>query len=93
MRDPINVEDTDYDIVVSDNVRLLNFMKDRIHVRGAWEEEGAGRVTLDGRFMGDLFQEVQVFLAQEGLAHRLFKSHTSPLERILMERFNAGWGE
>ncbi len=58
MRDPINVEDTDYDIVVSDNVRLLNFLKDRIHVRGAWDEEGAVRVTLDGWFMEDLFPEV-----------------------------------
>ncbi|NJE01573.1 ABC transporter ATP-binding protein [Thermococcus sp. JdF3] len=93
VRDLVNVEGTDYDVVVSDNGKLLEFLKDRVYVREAWEEEGILRVKLDERFAERFFVELPAFLAKEGLALKLFKSHTSPLERILMKRFNVGWKE
>ncbi|NJE29606.1 ABC transporter ATP-binding protein [Thermococcus sp. 18S1] len=93
VRDLVNVEGTDYDVVVSDNGKLLEFLKDKVYVREAWEEEGILRVKLDERFAERFFFELPAFLAEEGLALKLFKSHTSPLERILMKRFNVGWKE
>ncbi|NJE60254.1 ABC transporter ATP-binding protein [Thermococcus sp. 21S7] len=93
VRDLVNVEGTDYDVVVSDNGKLLEFLKDKVYVREAWEEEGILRVKLDERFVERVFVELPAFLAEEGLALKLFKSHTSPLERILMKRFNVGWKE
>ncbi|GAB6101504.1 ABC transporter ATP-binding protein [Thermococcus atlanticus] len=91
VRELVNVEGTDYDVVVSDNSKLLRFLKNQIYVREAWEEEGILRVKLDERFAERFFVEVPAFIAREGLALKLFKSHTSPLERILMKRFNVGW--
>ena len=93
VRDLVNVESTDYDVVVSNNSKLLEFLKDKVYVRDAWEEEGVVRVRLDERFMDDFFREVPAFVAGEKLALKLFKPHTSPLERILMKRFNVRWEE
>ncbi len=93
VRDLARVEGTDYDVLVSDNERLLEFLRDKVYVREAWEEEGIIRVKLDERFAEEFFLEVPAFIASEKLALRLFKPHTSPLERILMKRFNVGWKE
>ncbi len=93
VRDLAKVEGTDYDVLVSDNERLLEFLRDKVYVREAWEEEGILRVKLDERFADEFFMEVPAFIASEKLALRLFKPHTSPLERILMKRFNVGWKE
>ncbi|WP_297522658.1 ABC transporter ATP-binding protein [Thermococcus sp.] len=93
MRDLAKIESTDYDVLVSDNEKLLAFLRDKVYVREAWEEEGVLRVKLDERFLERFFFEVPAFIAAEKLALRLFKPHTSPLERILMERFNVGWEE
>ncbi|NJE10794.1 ABC transporter ATP-binding protein [Thermococcus sp. MAR1] len=93
VRDLVNVEGTDYDVLVSDNGKLLEFLKDKVYVREAWEEEGILRVRLDERFAEQFFLELPMFLAENKLALKLFKSHTSPLERILMKRFNVGWKE
>ena len=93
VRDLARVEGTDYDVLVSDNERLLEFLRDKVYVREAWEEEGIIRVKLDERFSEEFFLEVPAFIASEKLALRLFKPHTSPIERILMKRFNVGWKE
>ncbi len=93
MRGLAKIESTDYDVLVSDNEKLLAFLRDKVYVREAWEEEGVLRVKLDERFLERFFFEVPAFIAAEKLALRLFKPHTSPLERILMERFNVGWEE
>ena len=93
VRDLARVEGTDYDVLVSDNERLLEFLRDKVYVREAWEEEGIIRVKLDERFAEEFFLEVPAFIASEKLALRLFKPHTSPLERILMKRFSMGWEE
>ncbi|CAB49966.1 ABC transporter ATP-binding protein [Pyrococcus abyssi] len=91
VRDLAKIESTDYDVVVSDNEKLLKFLRDKIYVREVWEEEGIVRVKLDERFSEKFFLELPAFLASEKLAIKLFKPHTSPLERILMKRFNMGW--
>ena len=93
VRDLVNVEGTDYDVLVSDNGKLLEFLKDKVYVREAWDEEGILRVRLDERFAERFFLEFPMFLAENKLALKLFKPHTSPLERILMKRFNVGWKE
>ncbi|NJE04901.1 ABC transporter ATP-binding protein [Thermococcus sp. M36] len=93
VRDLVRVEGTDYDVVVSDNTKLLEFLKDRLYVREVWEEEGVVRVKLDERFINDFFLELPAFVAEQKLALKLFKPHTSPLERILMKRFNVRWEE
>ncbi|WP_297071603.1 ABC transporter ATP-binding protein [Thermococcus sp.] len=93
LRDMVNVEDTDYDVVVSDNDKLVKFLGNKVYVREIWQEEGVVRVKLDKRFVDRFFEDVPVFLAKEKLALKLFKPHTSPLERILMKRFNMGWVE
>jgi ABC-2 type transport system ATP-binding protein len=93
VRELVNIESTDYDVMVSDNGKLIEFLKDRIYAAEVWEEEGVVRVKLDERFMEDFFLDVPAFLAENKLALKLFKPHTSPLERILMKRFNLGWEE
>ncbi|ASJ09650.1 ABC transporter [Thermococcus siculi] len=93
VRDLINIESTDYDVVVSDASKLLAFLREKVYVREAWEEEGLVRVKLDERFLDDFFLELPAFIASEKLALKLFKPHTSPLERILTERFNVRWEE
>jgi len=93
VRELVTVDGTDYDVMVSDNALLLEFLRGEIYVREAWEEEGVVRVRLDERFAERVFLELPKFLAKNGLALRLFKPHTSPLERILMKRFNVGWKE
>ncbi|WP_297436246.1 ABC transporter ATP-binding protein [Thermococcus sp.] len=93
VRDLVNVEGTDYDVLVSDNGKLLEFLKDKVYVREAWEEEGILRVHLDERFIDEFFIELPAFVAEQRLSLKLFKPHTSPLERILMKRFNVGWKE
>lgn len=93
VRELVNVEGPDYDVIVSDNRRLLGFLDGKVYVREAWEEEGIIRVVLDERFADRFFLELPVFLAQNRLALKLFKPHISPLERTLMKKFNVGWGE
>ncbi|WP_456365078.1 ABC transporter ATP-binding protein [Thermococcus sp.] len=93
VRDLVSVESNDYDVMVSDNSKLLDFLRDKVYVREVWEEEGVARVRLDERFSERFFLEVPQFIAGEKLALKLFKPHTSPLERILMKRFNVGWKE
>ncbi|ASJ10974.1 ABC transporter [Thermococcus sp. P6] len=93
VRELVKVDGTDYDVMVSDNALLLEFLRGEIYVREAWEEEGIVRVKLDERFAERFFLELPKFLAENRLALRLFKPHTSPLERILMKRFNVGWKE
>ncbi|CAI1493265.1 ABC-type multidrug transport system, ATPase component [Thermococcus nautili] len=93
VKDLTRFESNDYDVVVSDNARLMEFLRDKVYVREVWEEEGILRVRLDERFAERFFTEVPRFIGENGLALKLFKPHTSPLERILMKRFNAGWEE
>ncbi|MCD6523669.1 MAG: ABC transporter ATP-binding protein [Thermococcus sp.] len=91
VKDLTRFESNDYDVVVSDNTLLIEFLRDKVYVREVWEEEGIVRVHLDERFAEKFFTEVPAFIAENGLALKLFKPHTSPLERILMKRFNEGW--
>ncbi|MEO2151290.1 MAG: ABC transporter ATP-binding protein [Thermococcus sp.] len=93
VKDLTRFESNDYDVVVSDNARLMEFLRDKVYVREVWEEEGILRVHLDERFAERFFMEVPRFIGENGLVLKLFKPHTSPLERILMKRFNAGWEE
>ncbi|WP_297535721.1 ABC transporter ATP-binding protein [Thermococcus sp.] len=93
VKDLTRFESNDYDVVVSDNALLMEFLRDKVYVREVWEEEGILRVRLDERFAERFFTEVPQFISENGLALKLFKPHTSPLERILMKRFNAGWEE
>ena len=93
VKDLTRFESNDYDVVVSDNAKLIEFLREKVYVRETWEEEGVVRVRLDERFAERFFTEVPAFIAQNGLSLKLFKPHTSPLERILMKRFNAGWEE
>ena len=91
VKDLTRFESNDYDVVVSDNTLLIEFLRDKVYVREVWEDEGIVRVHLDERFAEKFFTEVPAFIAENGLALKLFKPHTSPLERILMKRFNGGW--
>ena len=93
VRELVNIESRDYDVIVSDNGKLIEFLKDKVYAVEVWEEEGVVRVRLDKRFMESFFLDVPLFLAENKLALKLFKPHTSPLERILMKRFNLGWEE
>ncbi len=93
VREIVNIESRDYDVIVSDNGKLIEFLKDKVYAVEVWEEEGVVRVRLDKRFMESFFLDVPLFLAENKLALKLFKPHTSPLERILMKRFNLGWEE
>jgi len=91
VRELTSFKSNDYDVVVSDNSALLKFLKDKVYVGEAWEEEGVVRVHLNERFAERFFIELPSFIAAEGLALKLFKPHTSPLEKILMKRFKTGW--
>lgn len=92
LRDIVNVESEDYDVIVSDPERLREFLRDKVYVREAWVEEGVVRVRLDERLMEEFFHEIPRFLADNGIALKLFKPHISPLERMLMKHFSLELG-
>ncbi len=90
IREIASIEDDEYDIVTSDNNKLLRFLGSQVYVREAWDEDGVVRVRLDERFIHKFFLDVPRFIAEEGMMLTLFKPHVSPLERMLMKRFNIG---
>lgn len=55
-----------------------------------WEEENIIRVKVDPRFLDEFFLQFPKYLTSRGIRLKLFKPHTSPLERILMEKFSIG---
>ncbi|ASI99625.1 ABC transporter ATP-binding protein [Thermococcus celer] len=87
------VEESEYDVLTSDNARALEFLREKPYVRESWEEEGTLRVRVDPRFLDEFFLQFPRYLSSQGIRLKLFKPHTSPLERILMEKFNVGEAE
>ena len=90
IRDLTQIEENDYDIATSNNAFALNFLKEKPYVREVWEEEGIIRVQVDPRFLDELFLQFPKYLTSQGIRLKLFRPHTSPLERILMEKFGIG---
>ncbi|USG99313.1 ABC transporter ATP-binding protein [Thermococcus argininiproducens] len=90
IRDLTQIEENDYDVATSNNALALNFLKEKPYVREVWEEEGIIRVQVDPRFLDELFLQFPKYLASQGIRLKLFRPHTSPLERILMEKFGIG---
>lgn len=84
------VEETEYDIITSDNGKACEFLREKPYVREIWEEEGTIRVQVDPRFLDEFFLQFPKYLTSQGIRLKLFRPHTSPLERILMEKFNIG---
>jgi len=84
------IEETEYDIITSDNGKACEFLREKPYVREIWEEEGIIRVQVDPRFLDEFFLQFPKYLTSQGIRLKLFRPHTSPLERILMEKFNIG---
>lgn len=84
------IEENDYDVSTSDNKVALQFLREKPYVREAWEEENIIRVKVDPRFLDEFFLQFPKYLTSQGVRLKLFKPHTSPLERILMEKFSIG---
>ena len=84
------IEETEYDIITSDNGKACEFLREKPYVREIWEEEGTIRVQVDPRFLDEFFLQFPKYLTSQGICLKLFRPHTSPLERILMEKFNIG---
>ncbi|NJE07023.1 ABC transporter ATP-binding protein [Thermococcus sp. M39] len=84
------IEETEYDILTSDNKIAIEFLKEKPYVREVWEEDGIIRVDIDPRFLDEFFLQFPKYLSLNGIRLKMFKPHTSPLERILMEKFNIG---
>ncbi|ACS89870.1 MULTISPECIES: ABC transporter ATP-binding protein [Thermococcus] len=84
------IEETEYDIITSDNGKACEFLREKPYVREIWEEEGTIRVQVDPRFLDEFFLQFPKYLTSQGIRLKLFRPHTSPLERILMEKFNIG---
>ncbi|MBC7108970.1 MAG: ABC transporter ATP-binding protein [Methanomassiliicoccales archaeon] len=86
------IEETEYDIITSDNEKACEFLREKPYVREIWEEEGTIRVQVDPRFLEEFFLQFPKYLTSQGIRLKLFRPHTSPLERILMEKFSIGEG-
>jgi len=84
------IEENDYDVSTSDNKVALQSLREKPYVREAWEEENIIRVKVDPRFLDEFFLQFPKYLTSQGVRLKLFKPHTSPLERILMEKFSIG---
>ena len=84
------IEETEYDIITSDNGKACEFLREKPYVREIWEEEGTIRVQVDPRFLDEFFLQFPKYLTSQCIRLKLFRPHTSPLERILMEKFNIG---
>ena len=84
------IEETEYDIITSDNGKACEFLREKPYVREIWEEEGTIRVQVDPRFLDEFFLQFPKYLTSQGIRLKLFRPHTSPLERILMDKFNIG---
>ena len=48
------------------------------------------RVRVEPRFLEEFFLTFPRYLVENGVRLKLFRPHTSPLERILMEKFGMG---
>lgn len=48
------------------------------------------RVKVEPRFLEEFFLAIPKYLVANGVRLKLFRPHTSPLERILMEKFDMG---
>lgn len=68
----------------------MAFLREKPYIREAWEEEGILRVKVDPRFLDEFFLAFPKYLVENGIRLKLFRPHTSPLERILMEKFGVG---
>ncbi|WP_175059473.1 ABC transporter ATP-binding protein [Thermococcus sp. 2319x1] len=84
------IEENDYDVSTSDNKIAIEFLREKPYVREVWEEENIIRVKVDPRFLDEFFLQFPKHLVSRGIRLKLFKPHTSPLERILMEKFSIG---
>lgn len=84
------IEENDYDVSTSDNRAAIEFLREKPYVREVWEEENIIRVKVDPRFLDEFFLQFPKYLTSQGIRLKLFKPHTSPLERILMEKFSIG---
>jgi len=84
------IEENEYDVATSDNVGALKFLREKPYVRESWEEDGMLRVQVDPRFLDEFFLQFPKYLSSQGIRLKLFRPHTSRLERILMEKFNIG---
>lgn len=84
------IEENDYDVSTSDNKTAIEFLKEKPYVREVWEEENIIRVKVDPRFLDEFFLQFPKYLTSQGIRLKLFRPHTSPLERILMEKFSIG---
>lgn len=84
------IEENDYDVSTSDNRAAIEFLREKPYVREVWEEENIIRVKVDPRFLDEFFLQFPKYLTSRGIRLKLFKPHTSPLERILMEKFSIG---
>ncbi|WP_048148733.1 ABC transporter ATP-binding protein [Palaeococcus ferrophilus] len=82
------VEENEYDVITSDNGKALAYLRERPYVREAWEEDNVLRVIVEPKFRDEFFLAFPKYLSSEGIRLKLFKPHTSPLERILMEKFS-----
>ncbi|AIF69624.1 ABC transporter [Palaeococcus pacificus DY20341] len=82
------IEEDEYDILTSHNPDIIEFLKERPYIREVWEEDGIIRVKVELKFLDEFFLQFPKYLAKEGIRLKLFRPHTSPLERILMEKFN-----
>ncbi|ASJ07541.1 ABC transporter ATP-binding protein [Thermococcus pacificus] len=90
IRDLVSVEEDEYDVVTSDNDKAIAFLREKPYVREVWEEEGVIRVRVEPRFLEEFFLAFPRYLVENGVRLKLFRPHTSPLERILMEKFGMG---
>ncbi|AMQ19320.1 ABC transporter ATP-binding protein [Thermococcus peptonophilus] len=87
IRELAGIEEDDYDVLTSDNGKAMAFLREKPYIREAWEEEGILRVKVDSRFLDEFFLAFPKYLVENGIRLKLFRPHTSPLERILMEKF------
>ncbi|MCD6372080.1 MAG: ABC transporter ATP-binding protein [Thermococcus sp.] len=86
--DLTQIEENEYDVVTSDNDRAMEFLREKPYIQEAWEEDNVIRVIVEPKFLDEFFLAFPKYLSSNGIRLKLFKPHTSPLERILMEKFS-----
>jgi len=91
--DLMKIEEKEYDIVTSDNGSVMKFLREKPYIQEIWEEDNVIRVIVEPKFLDEFFLIFPKYLSSNGIRLKLFKPHTSPLERILMEKFSLEVGE
>lgn len=86
----MSIEEDDYDVLISDNGKVMVFLCEKFYICEVWEEEAIFRVKVDLCFFDEFFLVFLKYFVENGIRLKFFRLYMSLFERILMEKFGVG---